>query len=58
MVTVVRQCPSCGELLAPQIFDRPAQRETMLRELATMVTRYRAHNDQVAAKLLSSRGDR
>jgi hypothetical protein len=51
MVTVLKQCPSCGELLSPQFFaERHAQREVLLRELATMVNRYRAHNDQVAAR--------
>lgn len=51
MKNLAKQCPSCGEVLAaPQALERKAQREVLLRELATMVNRYRAHNDQVVAK--------
>jgi hypothetical protein len=54
MNSLVRQCAACGVVLSLPS-DRAGEREAMLRELATMVTRYRAHNDQVASKLSADR---
>ena len=51
----VKQCPGCGLVLA-QVIAPPSREQSAesLARLAVFVNRYRAHNDELAKKLLTS----